>query len=171
MEVASGLINLTGLGLTAGEGRRLPFSVAAPEFRLGGVDYSASPDPLAGELQVSRTVGEGWALRIVFGAELVGPCSRCLEPASLRLEIDSREVDRPGGGDEMTSPYVDEGDLDVAAWVNDALLLALPPAILCEQGCKGLCDTCGERLADLPADHAHERPPDPRWDALRRLSG
>jgi len=35
---------------------------------------------------------------------------RCLEPAAPLVAVDAREVDLPGGGEELDSPYVD-GDL------------------------------------------------------------
>jgi uncharacterized protein len=52
--------------------------------------------------------------------------------------------------------------------VRDAVVLGLPWTPLCQADCGGLCPTCGQRLADLPADHAHDVI-DPRWAALERL--
>ena len=169
MIVREGKIDLTQLRMSSGEGRTVEAKVGAPKFQLGGVDYECKPDPLPVTVAMSRTVGEGWAFRLVFSADVVGPCAKCLGGASRTLEIEAREADRPGGGEELQSPYLDDGELDVTAWVRDALILALPSSVTCADDCRGLCDTCGERLADLPADHAHEKAPDPRWEALRRL--
>ena len=93
---------------------------------------------------------------------------RCLEPASPSFAVDAREVDQAGGGDELSSPYVDGEELDLASWARDAFALALPAQLLCREDCAGLCPECG---ADLNADpsHAHERAPDPRWAKLREL--
>ena len=41
----------------------------------------------------------------------------------------------------------------------------LPLDPLCRDDCPGLCQDCGGKLADLPADHAHEKI-DPRWADL-----
>ncbi len=49
--------------------------------------------------------------------------------------------------------------------MRDAVVLALPWTPLCRPDCAGLCPTCGQRLDDLPAGHAHEMI-DPRWAAL-----
>jgi uncharacterized protein len=46
------------------------------------------------------------------------------------------------------------------------VVLALPLTPLCREDCAGLCAECGERLDDLPQDHAHDAP-DPRWAALQ----
>ena len=43
----------------------------------------------------------GYALRLRFGASLHGPCMRCLEPAVPQVAVDAREVDQPGGGEEL----------------------------------------------------------------------
>ena len=56
---------------------------------------------------------------------------RCLEDAADQLSIDAREVDQPGGGEDLRSPYLDGDELDVKAWARDALVLALPVQILC----------------------------------------
>src|SRR6478752_652725 len=73
------------------------------------------------------------------------------------------EVDQPGGGDELSSPYVQGGDLEVRAWARDALALALPSQILCREDCAGLCPICGADLNAAGPDHGHESTPDPRW--------
>lgn len=170
MAVLRGPFDLAGLRLAPGSGTRLEVEVPAPGFSLGGHDYSVEPDPVPVRVDVSRTIGEGWAFKLSFTAGVRGPCTRCLAPAGEQIEVESREADRPGGGEELESPYLDGELLDIVAWTSDALLLALPSSILCIADCKGLCPECGERIADLEPGHAHERPPDPRWDALRRLS-
>ncbi|HLH65464.1 MAG TPA: DUF177 domain-containing protein [Solirubrobacteraceae bacterium] len=161
--------DLGGLRLAAGAGRRLELQVAGPVLSLGGERYEVAPDPLTVRIDVSRTTGEGYALRLAFTARLLGPCMRCLGAAQPTLEIEMREVDQPGGGEELESPYLRRGVLDVRSWVRDAVALSVPAQVLCRPQCAGLCATCG---ADLNlAGPAHEHPPgaDGRWAALARL--
>jgi uncharacterized protein len=96
---------------------------------------------------------------------------RCLEDSIFAVEADAREVEQPSSNDEeLRSPYVDEGVLDVAVWAHDAVALALPQSLLCRPDCAGLCPECGVSLNDVdPATHVHEQPPDPRWAKLREL--
>ena len=160
---------LERLRLRSGEGRRLDLLVRAEDLSFGGSRYTVTPDLLDVRLDVSRTTGNGYALRMRFEATLNGPCMRCLEPASPSLQVEAREVSMPGAGDELASPYVDEAaDLDMKGWVRDALALAVPDQILHDPDCLGLCPVCGFNLNDDPS-HAHEAPPDPRWAALRDL--
>lgn len=158
--------DLGRLGLTSGEARRLDVGVAFDPFEFAGERYTVAPVPA--RLDVSRTTGNGFALRLRFHAELVGPCMRCLQDASLGADVDAREIDQPGHGDELSSPYVSDQELDLRAWARDALVLELPNQLLCRPDCAGLCPICG---ADLNADplHAHETEPDPRWAKLREL--
>ena len=93
---------------------------------------------------------------------------RCLEAASPVTSVDAREVDQPGGGEELTSPYVRGDELDLRAWAHDAYALALPAQVLCLTDCLGLCPECGADLNKDPG-HAHESAPDPRWAKLREL--
>ena len=87
------------------------------------------------------------------------------------MGIDAREVDQPAtGDDELRSPYVSDGELDVEHWANDALVLALPEKPLCRADCAGLCGVCGESLNDAdPEAHRHETGGDPRMAKLRDL--
>lgn len=157
------------LRLTSGEGRKLDLAVGLGRFEFGTQEYAVEPLLVPVVLDVSKMTGAGLALRLRFSASLVGPCMRCLGPAAPEFSVDVREVNQPGGGEELQSPYVDANDvLDLAAWARDSYVLALPQTLLCRPDCAGLCPDCGVNLNDEP-DHAHEREPDPRWAALREL--
>jgi DUF177 domain-containing protein len=98
-----------------------------------------------------------------------GACRRCAVPVDGELVIGVRErfVVRPAAEDDEAYPIVDDA-LDLAPMARDAIVLELPMAPLCQDGCRGLCSTCG-------ADRNHEdcgcvAPRDPRWanlDVLR----
>ena len=162
--------DLARLGLTSGEGRRLDLHVRVEPFSFGGQRYAAEPDVVPVRLDVSRTTGNGWALRLQFTVTVSGPCMRCLEAAAPEFEVDAREVEQPGVADEeLSSPYVNaDGELDLAAWARDALALTLPAQITCTPECAGLCPQCGANLNEEP-DHAHESAPDPRWSKLSEI--
>jgi len=188
--------DLGGLRLTSGEGRHLDLNVAIESFSLAGDSYSVQPETVPVHLDISRTTGDGYALRLRFEASLVGPCMRCLEPAAPVFTVDAREVSQPAearaafgpahprgrdpiprgrakqqddASDELTSPYVQDGVLDLRAWARDALALTVPANLLCRPDCAGLCPACGANLNDAGPDHHHEQAPDPRWAALSQL--
>jgi uncharacterized protein len=160
--------DLATLDLSSGEARRLTLEVPLTEIDLGGERYTP-PERVPVTLDVSRMIGHGYALRLRAAVPLSGRCVRCLDAAAPEIEIDAREVDVPGGSEEMTSPYVDEQTLDVAAWTHDALVLALPVQVVCRPDCAGLCPECGVDLNTAGPEHHHDAPPDPRWAALREL--
>jgi uncharacterized protein len=162
------IFDIDRLALSSGEARRLDLEVPVGRFDFGGQGYEVQGGQVAATLDVSRTTS-GYALRLRFQAVLEGPCMRCLEDAGHTVEVDAREVDQPGGGEDLRSPYLEEDRLDVAAWARDALALALPAQIVCRDDCLGLCAVCGENLNRAEADHGHEPAPDPRWAALREL--
>jgi len=161
--------DLGALRLSSGEGRRLGLDVPIEALALGGERYAADPARVPVVLDVSRMMGGGYALRLRFFADLTGPCMRCLKPARPTVEVDAREVDRPGEGDELESPYVGEEILDVSGWARDAFALAMPSKVLCREGCAGLCPICAVDLDEAGPDHRHESTPDPRWAKLREL--
>jgi len=169
MALRTDTFDLAGLHLSAGEGRRLDLNVAIEPFSLGGERYPVEPALVPARLDVSRMTGDGYALRLRLEATLTGPCMRCLEQATPDFAVDAREVSQPGGTEELTSPYVDQGVLDLHAWARDALALALPATLLCEDECAGLCPVCGANLNQAGPEHSHEREPDPRWAKLAEL--
>jgi uncharacterized protein len=161
--------DLGALRLASGEGRHLDLGVALGDFAWGGEQYATDPGLVPVRLDLSRMTGGGYALRLRFRAAITGPCMRCLEAAAPVIEVDAREVDQPGGGDELSSPYVDGDVLDLRAWAHDAYALALPAQVVCREDCAGLCAECGENLNVAGPGHVHEREPDPRWAKLREL--
>jgi uncharacterized protein len=166
--------DLASLRLIPGEGRRLDLITSIEPLVLGSETYGAESGVGLGtgvpvELSVSRMTGGGYALLLRFSAEVVGPCMRCLKPAHPRVEVEAREVDRPGSGDELDSPYVHDETLDLAGWARDAFALAMPAKILCKEDCAGLCPACAADLNEAGPEHHHEAAPDQRWAKLREL--
>jgi uncharacterized protein len=168
MGARTDIFDIGRLGLSSGEGRRLELDVPVAGFDFGGQGYQVPGGSVTAMLDVSHTT-TGYSMRLRFETPLEGPCMRCLEDAGQVVAVDAREVDQPGGGDELNSPYLEAEQLDLRAWAHDALSLALPTQIVCRDDCLGLCSVCGENLNEAGADHAHEPEPDPRWAALRGL--
>jgi uncharacterized protein len=163
------IFDLGGLRLRAGEARRLELDVTLEPLELAGQRYVAEPERVPVELDVSRTNGGGYALRLRFAAAVAGPCMRCLAAATPAVSVDAREVDLPGGGDELDSPYLDGDVLALRAWAHDSFVLALPDQILCGDDCLGLCPVCAVPLREVGPDHRHESGGDPRWAKLAEL--
>jgi uncharacterized protein len=162
------IFDIGRLGLSSGEGRRLDLEVGVDDFDFAGQRYAVPGGGVSATLDVSHTT-TGYSLRLRFDTALEGPCMRCLEAAGHEVGVDAREIDQPGAGEELDSPYLEEEQLDMRAWARDALALALPAQIVCRADCLGLCSVCGENLNRAGPEHGHEREPDPRWAALREL--
>ena len=169
MAKATTIIDLAGLSLSHGEGRRLDLPVRLAPLELGGQSYVSS-DAVEARLDVSRPSG-GYAFRLRFPLRIAGPCMRCLEGAALEAEVDAREVAQEDTEDEeLLSPYVADDELDLGRWAHDAAVLAIPTQFLCRPECAGLCSVCGKSLNDAdPADHEHTQAKDPRWVKLDEL--
>jgi uncharacterized protein len=176
MTVETRELDLASLRLSPGEGRRLELCTPIEELLLGSehyrarrLDSDADRPGVPVQLSVSRMSGGGYALLLAFAAAVEGPCMRCLKPAVPELAVEAREVDVPGEGDELDSPYVHEETLALADWAHDAFALALPAQILCREDCAGLCPVCAVDLNEAGPEHHHESAPDPRWAKLREL--
>jgi uncharacterized protein len=123
------------------------------------VDVAVTLQSFAGGLRVTGRVASQW----------VGVCRRCsLEVRGvLDVRVDERFVDRREPGDDEA--YLIENDaVDLAPMVHDAILLDLPLAPLCREGCRGLCPYCGIDRNEASCDCV--APTDPRWATLDGLS-
>jgi uncharacterized protein len=170
MPVQAHTFDLSSLRLSPGEGRsRLELQVGIDALELGGERYEARPENVPVVLDVSRMTGGGYALKLKLSTTLGGPCMRCLQDAAPQVEVEAREVDVPGEGEELESPYVQEEVVDVAAWARDAFALAAPVKVLCKEDCKGLCPECAADLNEAGSEHRHERARDARWAKLSEL--
>ena len=162
-------IDLETLSLRPGDGQRLDLRVRVDDVSLGGLRYGVTGGAVDARLDISRPLA-GYALRLRFEAPLEGACVRCMADARPVIEVDAREVDQPGEVEELHSPYVEDDQLELAAWAHDALVLAPPAKILCREDCRGLCAVCGADLNDVdPSEHRHEEAVDPRWAKLGEI--
>ena len=163
------------LGRRPGSMRELHTVVPAPAG-LGIADLVGVP--VGGDLDLDlrlESVMEGVLVSGEVTATVQGECSRCLEPVSEVLQVRLQELyayegrGAEAGDDEEEESRMEGDHLDLEPALRDAVVLALPLTPLCSEDCSGLCVDCGERLDDLPEDHAHEAT-DPRWAALRGLT-
>ena len=170
MAQATTIIDLARFSLSYGEGKRLDAPVRLEPLEMGGQTYVPTPASPTVRLDISRPSG-GYAFRLRFPLHLEGPCMRCLDPATIDLEIDAREVDQHDTEDEeLLSPYVVDSELDIGRWAHDSAVLAIPTQLLCRPDCAGLCPVCGESLNDSdPEAHQHDSGIDPRWSKLKNL--
>jgi uncharacterized protein len=96
---------------------------------------------------------------------LVTACSRCLEDATLPVDVDvsmlfvakdSRKLPRPGDDEDdpaLEAPDVmafQDGIIDLGEELREEILLALPTQVLCREECKGLCPVCGGNRNQVP---------------------
>ena len=161
--------NLRTLRLRPGEEYRDEIELELEPFELGGQRYLPVPEKVPAELAISRA-STSTVFELRFGIRLHGPCYRCLDDAVLDLPTSAREYQAtsPGDAEELTTQYVADDRLDLAAWARDATALALPDKILCRPDCAGLCSVCGKNLNREPHTHGDE-PVDSRWAALESL--
>ena len=162
------IFDLRNIRVRSGEEHREAIDVAIAPVELGGERYVSVPESVRSELAITRA-STGWVLDLRLTVRLHGPCVRCLGDAVVEETLTLREYQATSpDSDELTTPYLVDGRLDLSAWARDSLVLALPDKILCRPDCAGLCPVCGRDLNREP--HAHdEQESDPRWAGLAEL--
>lgn len=139
--------------------------------------------PLAEELRVTETLvaqGAELAVDVVLDAVSDGvladgsasvawssSCRRCLEPVHGTATVEFREhySEHPVEGETYPISH-EKVDLELVA--REAILLDLPLAPTCREGCLGLCVTCGANLNDGPCS-CPSAVVDSRWASLAGL--
>jgi len=112
-----------------------------------------------------------------IGGTIEGCCSRCLKSYSFPLEKEfefvltpeptspkSKELSR----DELGLSFYGEKEIDLAPFIREQVLLALPMRPLCAEDCRGLCPGCGMDLNDDPCRCASPQA-DPRMAVFRAM--
>lgn len=170
------VLDVRELGRRPGSMRPVVATVPAPDGL--GVDLARVPvdQPLELDLRMESVV-EGVLVSGTVTGAVTGECARCLGPVADQVSVDVQELF--AYADSATEATTDDdevshlvGDLlDLEPVVRDAIVLALPLSPLCREDCRGLCPDCGEALDQLPADHSHTAPVDPRWAALAERTG
>ena len=108
-------------------------------------------------------------------------CDRCLTPIELPVNVDfdlqyitDRAYESSGAveltEEELSVSVFDGEAIEVDEIVKEQILLAVPTRTLCRPDCKGICPDCGiDKNTGDCACGANEV--DPRWAALRNLTG
>src|SRR5215207_9416438 len=116
-------------------------------LEFGGQRYIPVPEEVPVQLRVTAA-STGTVFELSFRGRLHGPCQRCLADAVFDHSVSAREYQAsdPGGVEELRSPYVQDGLIDLTAWARDSLALSLPDQLLHSPDCAGLCPVCGKDL-------------------------
>ncbi len=159
------VVNVAALGLGPGARRHVD-----RRGSLDGASVTGSSVPSGAEVDVDLTL-EGVPGGVVARGQVLAPwqgdCRRCLTTVRGELRSEVLEVFERSPDSEQTYPLVGD-QLDLEPLARDAVLLELPQAPLCSEGCLGLCPMCG---ADLNNDvcGCQAEVGDPRWAALDAL--
>jgi uncharacterized protein len=125
---------------------RTELPVVLEPLELGGETYVLKPESPEAAFEINRAVS-GTLFSLSFEVALEGACMRCLQPASIPIDVAGREYQAESAdSDELRTPYLVEDRLDLSAWARDLVALALPEKILCREDCAGLCAGCGANL-------------------------
>lgn len=119
-------------------------------------------------------------LRFALSGDVDVVCDRCLTPFRAPFETSQRMFLKPGDepgevNDEVVVIARDAHEVDVAQWLYEFIVLALPVQRIHPDGADGQegCDPV--MLQHLRAHQAgsaqEEKTSDPRWDALKDIKG
>ena len=162
-------LDLDALSLRSGERYERNYTIEVAPISLGGIRYDVLiPDGV--DVAVDRVAG-GFFVNIRTGAKIYGPCGRCLKEAVLAAPAEQQEFapTAKGGWEETElSPFIKDRVVDLSGLVREAVVLAVPPQIVCSPECKGLCPQCGKDLGQGPCDCPSEQFDD-RWGKLKEL--
>jgi DUF177 domain-containing protein len=153
--------------------------------RLGGESASQEADVVlaiqdaAGEEEEQRLhvrctfegVGERVRVAGTIRGQAQSHCHRCLAEFERAVEAHFTVLLQRGGESDADDVVVipeSADEVDITAFVREAVILEEPIRALCRTDCRGLCSQCGQDRNVATCDCVP--PADPRWDALKRLT-
>lgn len=143
---------------------------------LGDVPFTK---PISVQGNITNTGGDFLDLVMRIKTEVELPCSRCLDPVTVPLELEAaeqychEEVRGKYFGDVEAESipeviFLQEDWLDLQAVAQENLLLNIPMRVLCTPDCPGLCPNCGQNLKEGQCT-CPKHQPDPRFEVLTQL--
>jgi uncharacterized protein len=117
---------------------------------------------LLGNAKIGRTP-QGIVANIEMSAQTTGECSRCLDPAEVRVATEFTELyafnERSLTESQLLLPK--NHQIDLAPLIREYLILDMPLATLCKADCKGLCSVCGINHNHEDCEHINSNPTTP----------
>ena len=146
------------------------FNVSAP---LDGVQTALArlePSLLDARLRAESVVEGVLVTGRVHGSTRL-TCARCVTDFASEIEVEVCELfagpgHEPGADEDFYE--ISGADIDIEPMLRDVVTLSLPLNPHCDEGCVGLCATCGRRLDDERCTCTTEER-DPRWAGLDAL--
>ena len=101
------------------------------------------------------------------------PCSRCLEPVKIELNLPVSLVLSPsdkltGEDDDLDHETYQGDEIDLSNYIMEQVAISLPVKVVCSEDCKGLCSNCGNNL-NLEMCACDAEQVDPRFAVLKNL--
>lgn len=167
------VLDVRAFGRRPGTSAQVHRTIAAPERIGGDLLGIEAGEEIDLDLQV-QAVSEGVLVTGTVSADTAGQCARCLGDVSGAVNVyltelyaypDSETV-KTTDDDEIYR--IDDDFIDLEQAIVDAVAMELPLDPTCTDDCPGLCQRCGEKLAELEPGHAHEEL-DPRWAGLAKF--
>ncbi len=165
-------MNLDLKPMLRGEITRMPLDFTIEPEAPEGVTFT-------GDVHISGEItNRGGYMRLAVIADIAysGACARCLSPVSgdFSMPFERTVVTEGTLTEEQLEDDIDEyvvlcdGILDIDDAVREAIILAFPMRILCDEDCLGLCPKCGKprREGDCGCT---TKEIDPRWAILATL--
>ena len=166
------VVGVADLRRQPGSRRRLQRTVA-----LDGLAISSARVPDGAEIGLDlelEALSNGLTATGTITVPWEGECRRCLREVRSESVAEVREVFEPSPVEGETYPLGDDL-VDLEPMVRDAVLLTLPLAPLCDEGCRGPAPEAfpavveGSEAADDGDEAPADGPADPRWAALDAL--
>lgn len=158
-------LSLRDLPRRPGSAIQLDLDIPAPD------SFATDLVRAVGDIACSLTlqsVSEGVLLTGDATVATESECARCLKLIDSEIAIHPTELyyyphraaELIEAGDEEAeeAPQVVGESIDIEPVLRDDIVSRMPFIPLCSPDCEGLCDQCGEPLAELPEDHHHDEP-------------
>jgi uncharacterized protein len=106
------------------------------------------------------------------------PCCRCLETATLPVDVSFRYTLTPVPegqtaeieltDEDLECGFYDEDTIDLDAFIGEQIILQIPIRVLCRDDCRGLCPRCGANF-NLEVCTCPEKVVDERLAVLKKM--
>jgi uncharacterized protein len=160
-------VDLSNIIRVNGASLKVEFEEALAEGRVlvegyildGPVSFSGILTNMNGVLELDGQLKAGYK----------GICYRCIKEVYGQIDVKINENFVNLQKTDETDAYTYEGkELELDKVLEDNVILNLPMKVVCTQGCKGLCQTCGANLNEESCDCRKDYT-NPRMEVLNKF--
>ena len=160
------LVDLRGFFSGENAKKNIEYNFSLADVEVQGVKPFISPIQVKAEIS---SKAQSVRLNAHLSYDYKMPCDRCMADTTSHSSLVIDSLLTKEDCEDLSDEFITVGDeIDLDEFLYGEIILNLPVKYVCEDDCKGLCETCGVNL-NVEQCSCNKQKIDPRLEVLKLL--